>query len=191
MSQKAIKHTKEVIIKFLRMYLKNTKNYEHLLPPQIDTTHYIQTAVYDTEPDQLRSFPIVVITNGSGGLITGGLGDMAHELYDPRNQELVGYRYGGMYNFQLLIEIGCRSTPDREFLTDLITKALRFTLKRKMEAEGVLVTDVRYGGESVVNYDSNHIYVSTINVSTWSEWYDDITLLPIEEVNVSLNLNKK
>lgn len=184
MSYKAIKHTKEVIINFLQMYINNVQNYEHLLPPQIPEDHFLQTIVYDTEPEQLRTFPIIIVTNGSGGLVTSGLGDMAHELYDSRNGELLGYRYGGIYNFQLTIEIGCRSTPDREFLTDLITRTLRFNARRKMEAEGVLVTDVRYGGESVVNYDSNHIYVSTINISTWSEWYDDITLLPVEKVNI-------
>jgi hypothetical protein len=120
-------------------------------------------------------------------MVTSGLGDMAQEVMNPVTGEIMAYRYGGMYSFNLTIEVGTRGTLEREFLTDLVTKVLRFDLRRKMELQGVLIQNARYGGESVVNYDSNHIYVATINITTWSEWYEDVDLLPMDD---QLNINK-
>lgn len=177
---RALKHTKDVIIQNLRDYFNNVDNYKHLIPPQFDKDHFQKTVVWDTEPEDLRTLPLVVIIGGSGDMVTGGLGDMAQEVISQFTGEVVAYRYGGMYNFNLTIEIGTRSTLEREFLTDLVTQALRFTLRRKMELQGVLIHNARYGGESVVNYDSNHIYVASINIATWSEWYEDIDLLPMD-----------
>ena len=46
---------------------------------------------------------------------------------------------------------------------------------------------MRYGGESEVPYDSDKVYVSSIQFTTWSEWYQDIDLLDID--NIKLNFD--
>jgi len=169
------------------MYLANPKNYIHLISQEVDPTRYVNIDVYVTEPEDLRDFPVIIISGSSGEMITAGLGDMALELHNPITNELVAYRYGGIYEFNLTVEIGTRSTVDREVLTDLITHALRFAIRRKMEAKGVLVKSMRYAGETSVQYNSNNVYVSQINLSTWSEWYDDIELLPAESFDININ----
>lgn len=181
MRYSALKNTKDVIIQTLREYFANLDNYAYLIPPQFDKDHFQNIAIWDTEPEELRTLPLLVIISGVGDMITGGLGDMAQEVYDPITGEIIAYKYGGMYNFNLSIEVGTRGTLEREFLADLVTKALRFTLRRKIESQGVLIHNARYGGESVVNYGSDHIYVATINIGTWSEWYEDVELLPMND----------
>lgn len=183
----ALNKTKDVIVTYLRMYLANPKNYIHLISQEVDPTRYVNIDVYVTEPEDLRDFPVIIISGSSGEMITAGLGDMALELHNPITNELVAYRYGGIYEFNLTVEIGTRSTVDREVLTDLITHALRFAIRRKMEAKGVLVKSMRYAGETSVQYNSNNVYVSQINLSTWSEWYDDIELLPAESFDININ----
>lgn len=182
---KALKHTKDILISNLRGFLANPNNYSGLLPPQFEENHYVDTIIFDTEPEEVRSFPVIIISGVSGDMITSGLGDMAMEMHNGITNELQSYRYGGMYEFNITMEIGTKSTLDREVLSDLVSHALRFSIRRKMEAEGILVKSMKYGGESVVQYDSNHIYVTTVNLTTWSEWYDDITLLPVEDVTIN------
>jgi hypothetical protein len=177
----ALKHTKDVLIKNLRGYLRNYDNYKRMCPK--DFSH---TQIFDKEPNELRAFPIVILTGSSGQMITAGISaDFAMELRDE-NGDLRGYRYGGMYEFSITVEIGTRSTLDRERLTDLTSMAYRFHLRRFMEKEGILIKDMRYGGESEVPYDSDKIYVSTIQFTTWSEWYRDYDLLDIEDIDVSM-----
>lgn len=185
MHWQALKKTKDVIGNYLNMYLSNAENYSHLIPPQLDKDHYLQAQVYVTEPEELRQFPTIILSGSGGNMITSGLGDMALEIYDQRTGELMAYRYGGIYEFNITVEIGARSTLDREVCTDIITKALRFDLKRKIEAAGVIINNMHYGSESVLQYNSDHIYVATINFTTWSEWYEDIELLPLDGVKIN------
>jgi hypothetical protein len=146
----------------------------------------VKVPIYAAEPQELIEFPIVILSGGGGDMITGGIGDIAEEIYDPRTNELKAYRYAGMYDFSLTLEIGAKSTLEREVLTDLITIALKFILRRKVQEQGIVIKNVRYGGDSTTQYDSNHIYVSTINLSTWSEWYEDYEL-PAEDVEININ----
>lgn len=157
-----------------------------MLPKNIDPAAFYQLEreIWDTEPEQLRNLPLVVISGSTGNMITGGLGDMAAELYNSAG-ELIAYRYGGMYEFSLTVEVAARDTLEREVLTDIVTSALRFGIRRKMEAEGILVKDMRYGGESTLQYSSDRIYVSTINLTTWSEWYEDFDLMPVDKVSIN------
>ena len=186
MHWRALKKTKEEIISYLQMYLSNIDNYRHLIPSELSEEHFEVIRVYDTEPEELRVLPVIILNSGSGDMVTAGIGDMAQELYSD-DGELVGYRYGGIYEFNLVLEVGTKTTFSREFLTDLITKALRFQLRRKLEREGILIKNMRFAGESKIQYGSDSIFVSTINFSTWSEWYEDIELLPIEDVNINFN----
>lgn len=187
---KALKRTKDLLIYFLRVYFENKKNYECLIPSQVNADYYQQTRIFDTEPEDLRGFPVIIISGSNGTMITSALGDMAQEVYDPHTGELIAYKYGGIYDFNITIEIGCINTIDREIISDLVAKALRYYLRRKIEASGVIIKTMQYGGETTVQYDSKKIYVSTINLSTWSEWYDDIKLLPIDNVDIEIgNVN--
>lgn len=183
MKSTAIKRTKDILIKYLKAFIRNYDNYKHLCPKD-----YSHAEIYDKEPNVLREFPTVIITGSSGQMITGGLSDIAHEIHHPRTGELIGYRYGGMYEFNITIDIGTRSTLDRELFTDLITMAIRVHLRRYMDRAGIIIKDMRYGGESEVPYDSDKLYTSSIQFTTWSEWYQDIELLPLEDVTVEIEM---
>ncbi|MNB95370.1 hypothetical protein D3C81_414970 [compost metagenome] len=182
----ALKNTKDVLIKYLKAFLKNYDNYKHLCPKD-----YSHAEIFDKDPNVLRTFPTVIITGANGQVITGGLSDIAYEITDPETFEVIAYRYGGMYEFSINIEVGTRSTIDRELFTDLITMALRVHLRRYMEKNGVIVKDMRYGGESEFLYDSDKVYVSNIQFTTWSEWYQDVELLPLEEVTIEMEMKNK
>lgn len=184
MRANAIKHTKDVLIKYLRLYLNNYDNYKDFCDRDFAKDEIV---VWDKDPNDARKLPAVIITSGTGQLITSGLQDFAQEIYDERTGELISYRYGGIYELSLQVDIGARSTRDREILSDLITLAYRVQLRRAMQNEGILVKDMRYGNESDAPYDSDRIYVSSIQISTWSEWYQDVDLLTIQDVTINEN----
>jgi hypothetical protein len=151
---------------------------------------YSHVEVFDKEPNVLRQFPTVIVSGASGQIITSGFNDFAHEVRDG-DGELVSYRYSGMYEFGITIEIGTRSTLDRELFTDLVTLALRFHLRRYMDQKGILIKDMRYGSETEIPYDTDKIYISSIQFTTWSEWKQDIKLLPIEGITIDNEIYKK
>lgn len=177
----ALKYTKDVIIMFLRGFLENYDNYRKFCPKDFSSAK-----IFDKEPNELREFPLVIVSGGNGQMITGGLQDFAHELTNEYG-DLIGYRYGGMYEFNISIDIGTRSTRDRELFSDLIAMALRVHLRRYIEKEGIIIKDMRYGGESEVPYDSDKVYITSIQFATWSEWYQDIDLLDIGNINISFD----
>ncbi|MNI84544.1 hypothetical protein D3C73_1414600 [compost metagenome] len=43
---------------------------------------------------------------------------------------------------------------------------------------------MRYAGETEILYDSDKVYIATIQFTTWSEWYNDVTLLPLTGIDV-------
>ena len=185
-----LKHAKDVIIYYLRMYFKNKQNYLGLLPKNINDTVFDDMDIYDTTPEDLLKFPLLVVSGSNGSMITSGLGDFASEIYDSQG-DLNGYLYGGQYNFSITIEVATRTTLEREVLSDIVTSALRFAIRRKMEAHGVLITDMQYGSEATLKYDSNLIYQVPINLAVWSEWYDEFKLLPIDGINTSMTVTEK
>lgn len=187
---KALQSTKEKIINYLNLFLQNPDNYVHMLPDGIDIETISSAKVYDTEPNQLESFPMVIISNGSSNVITGGIGgDFSSELYDS-NGDLWGYRYGGMYDLSITIEVACRTVFEREFLSDLVLMALRVHLRRKLESIGILIKDARTNGESSVMLNAGKIYVGNLSLSIWAEWYNTIELTQIDNVNVKFNIQK-
>ena len=187
---KALQNAKEKIITYLKLFLQNPDNYLHILPENIDLETISECMVYDTEPSQLEKFPIVIISNGSANVITGGIGgDFSSELYDS-NGDLWGYRYGGMYDLTITIEVACRSVFEREFLTDLVLMALRVHLRRKLESIGILIKEARTNGESSVLLNAGKVYVSNLTLSIWAEWYNTIELTQIDNVNVNFNIKE-
>ncbi len=186
----ALKKTKDIIITHLKMYLNNEENYRHLVPKQLDVADIKGMSVYGIDPEHLRDFPTLIISGGSGSMVTTGLGDMAMEIYNDYG-ELEAYRYGGIYDFNLQAEIVTKSTLQREFLTDLVSKVLRFNIRRQMEAQGVLVQNVSYNSESSGQYDSNRIYIGTLGLKTWSEWYEDINLIPLSGVSIDSKISEE
>jgi hypothetical protein len=189
--ENAIKHTKDVFITFLRIYFNNPANYKNKLPIQISDEHFKETAFYDSEPEELRTFPTVIISASTGNMITSGLGDMCTEIKDPRTSAIIAYRYQGIYEFAITIDIGCRNPLDREVFTDLVAKALRFSLRRFIQNQGVIIKDVSYAGETTIDYNSDKIYVSQLRINTWSTWIEDVDLLDPNEFNVNVDMNLK
>jgi hypothetical protein len=184
--ENAIKHTKDVFITFLRLYFNNPKNYKNKLPRQISDNHFTEAVFYDSEPEELRKFPTVILSATSGNMITSGLGDMCSEVTDPRTGSIIAYRYQGFYEFTVTIDIGCKNPLDREVFTDLITKALRFSLRRYIQNQGIIIKDASYAGETTIDYNSDKIYISQVRFNTWSTWIEDVDLLDPNEFNMKL-----
>ena len=185
-----LKHAKDVIIYYLRMYFQNKQNYLNLLPSNMNDTVFDGMKIYDTTPEDLLKFPLLVVSGSNGSMITSGLGDFASEIYDSQG-DLDGYLYGGQYNFSIIIEIVTKTTLEREVLSDIVTSALRFSIRRKMEAHGVLITNMQYGSEATLKYDSNLVYQVPINLTVWAEWYDAFKLLPIDNISTSMTVKEK
>ncbi len=186
--ENALKHTKDVFIQFLRIYLNNPKNYRNKLPQQISDEHFTDCAIYDAEPEELRKFPTIIITAGSGNMVTSGLGDMCSEVIDPRTGSIIAYRYQGIYEFSLTIDIGCKNPLDSEVLTDILAKALRFSLRRYIQNQGVIIKDASYSGQTTIEYNSDKIYVTQLKFNTWSTWIEDVDLLDPDEFNINMSM---
>jgi len=186
--ENAVKHTKDVIIQFLRLYFNNPKNYKKKLPKQISDDHFLEAVFYDSEPEKLREFPATIISGASGNMVTTGIGDMCSEVVDPRTSSIIAYRYSGVYELSLIVDIGCRNPLDREVFTDFVAKALRFSLRRYIQNQGVIIKDVSYAGETTVDYNSDKIYVSQLRISTWSSWVEDVDLLDPDEFNINITM---
>ena len=111
---------------------------------------------------------------------------MCSEVTDPRTGSIIAYRYQGFYEFTVTIDIGCKNPLDREVFTDLITKALRFSLRRYIQNQGIIIKDASYAGETTIDYNSDKIYISQVRFNTWSTWIEDVDLLDPNEFNMKL-----
>ena len=186
----AIRHAKDVFVTFLRLYFENPRHYRNKLPRQISDELFKTTVFTAAEPEELRSLPMVIITAASGNIVTAGLGDMGTEIRDVRTGAVVAYRYEGFYELSFNIDVGCRTPLEREVLADLVAKAIRFDLRRFMQNNGILVKDLSYAGESVVDYNSDKIYTSQLRVNTWSSWVEDRQLLDPDEFDIRITMRE-
>lgn len=183
----AVKRTKDVVIRGLRDFFNNPDNYAHLLPKQLSYDVFIDMPIFDSFAEQLTKFPMIVVSNISGRMIAGGISnDFAYEHYN-HDGELEGHVYGGMYEFSLEVEIGTKTTLEREVLMDITTSALRFSLRRRLEYYGILIKEMSYGGENQIPYNSDMVFTSTLNMQTYSEWYEYYRLLPVKNINGNVN----
>jgi hypothetical protein len=188
----ALKHTKDVFIQFLRLYLNNPKNYRKKLPQQISDNHFTECDIYDAEPEELRKFPTIIITSNSGKMIRTGIGNnMCSEVIDPRTGSVIAFRYQGFYEFSLTVDIGCKNPLDNEVLTDIVAKALQFSLFRAIQNQGIIIKDCSYVGQTTLEYNSDKIYVSQLRFDTWSTWIEDIDLLDPDEFNMDLSMTTR
>ena len=188
---KALQYAKENIIKGLNAFIQNSDNYSHIIPDKLEIENLKNCIVYDTEPKVLENFPMIIVSNGNATIISGGIGnDFVKEITDL-NGDLCGYRYGGMYDINITIEVAARSVYEREAITDLIMMALRVYLRRKLEAQGILIKDTRTNSETSILINSDKIYINNLSLSIWAEWYEDIQLVsPIDNVNITFNVNE-
>lgn len=180
LQQNAITQTKDILIKYLRSFLKDPANYIN-----ITNVDYSEAQIFDKEPTALRVFPSILITAISGNYINSGIGDISSELYDEFGN-CIGYRYSGMFELPITIELATRTSKDRDLLSDLISFVLRVSLRRQLESTGILVKDMKYGGENEIQYDSDKVYIATLQLTTWSEWYNDVKLLPLTGIDVDI-----
>lgn len=178
----AITKAKDVLITHIRGFLTNIDNYKNICDRD-----YTQCEIYDKEPYALRSFPVILITAASGNYINTGIGgDMAGDLLNS-NGIGIGVRYAGQMELPITIEVGTRSTKDRDILIDLLSAAIKILFKRDLEANGIVVKDIRYGGESEILYDSDKLYIATLNITVWMEWtYDSLYHAPIKQINLDV-----
>lgn len=182
--ENAITQTKDILIEYLREFLANRDNYKDFCDAD-----YTSIEIFDKEPNILREFPSVLITAISGTYINSGIGDIAQELYDD-DGVCFGYRYSGMFELPISIELATRSSRDRDRLADLITMVLRVLIRRHLELAGIIIKDMRYAGESEILYDSDKVYIAALQLTTWSEWYKDVKLLPLTGIDINGNYKK-
>lgn len=185
MNNKALLYTKTIIVQFLRGYIYNSENYAHLLTDKITIEDIKKIQVYDSTPDVLTNFPMVVISGSNGDINNFGLADFKQEQYNEFG-DIMGYLYGGNYNFNLTMELATLSSYSNEFISDFLVNALRIYLYRKLEAKGILITSVKYNGDSTVTDKNNIIYISNIGLTVWNQWSEYIDLLDVKNVNVEI-----
>lgn len=177
----AITKAKDILITHIRGFLKNIDNYKNIC-----NRDYTQCEIFDKEPNVLRLFPVILITAASGNYINTGFGDMAGDLLNSDGIG-IGVRYAGQMELPITIEVGTRSTKDRDILIDLLSAAIRIIFKRDLEANGIVIKDMRYGGESEILYDSDKLYIATLNITVWMEWtYDSLYHAPIKQINMDI-----
>lgn len=186
MRQKALLYTKTTLVQFLRGYIHNSENYEHLLTDKITVDDIKKIKVYDTTPDVLVDYPIVVISGGSGDIQSLGLADFKQEQYNQFG-DVIGYLYGGTYNFNLTMEVATLSSYQHEFISDFLVEALRIYLYRKLEAKGIVILDMKYNSESTLNEANNVIFISNISLTIWSQWNQFVDLLDIKNVKIDID----
>ena len=178
----AITKTKDNIIKYLQEFFANKSNYSEY---GLDLS---EVEIFDKQPLILQNYPSILITAINGNYITSGLGDISQEIYDD-DGECIGYRYSGMLELPVTIEVASRTTPERDRLIDLLSITLRVLIRRQLEYEGILIKDMHYGGESEIMYDSDKLYIASIQFTTWSEWYQDVTFLPLKGIDIEYDNN--
>ena len=181
LENKAISEAKDTLIKYIRGYFQNIENYNN-----ITNSDFTNVMVYDKQPQELRSFPSILITAASGTFINAGLGDVAEELFDDDNV-CIGCRYSGILEFPITIETATRTTRERDVVSDLLNFMLRVYARRQLEAEGILIKDARYSGESEITYENEKVYISTLNCTIWLQWFRDVNYINIKEINLDIN----
>lgn len=186
MKQNALLYTKTTLVRFLRGYIHNAENYEHLLNDKITVDDIKQLQIYDTTPDTLISYPISVISGSNGDIQPLGLGDFKQEQYNQFG-DVIGYLYGGTYTFNLTLELATLSSYHTEFISDFLVNALRIYLYRKLEAKGILITSVKYNSDSTLMDKNNVVFLSNIGLSVWNQWNYYVDLLDIKNVNIDID----
>lgn len=182
--EKAITQTKDTLINYLRGFLYNTSNYQ-----DICDFDFSDCEIFDKEPNALRKFPTILLTSATGNFTTTGLGDLAGEIYNE-DGDAIGYRYSGILELPITMEIAVKTTRERDVLVDLIAMAFRVLLRRHLELAGVLIKDMRFVGENEITYDSDKVYIATIQFTTWSEWYRDVKFVyPFKKINLDVEMD--
>ena len=185
MQKKALFYTRTTLVKYLRGYIHNESNYQHLLNDKITVEDIKKIKVYDTTPDVLIDYPIVVISGSNGDVQQLGLGDFKQEQYNQFG-DIIGYLYGGTYTFNITIELSTLSSYQNEFISDFIINALRIYLYRKLEAAGILIMSAKYNSDSTVMDKNNVIYISNMGITVWNQWNEYIDLLDIKNVKIDI-----
>ena len=186
MNNKALLYTKTTIVNFLRGYIYNEDNYKHLLPDNISIEDIKNIKIYDGTPDVLTNFPMVVISGSNGDIQSLGLADFKQEQYNKFG-DVIGWLYGGTYNFNITLELATLSSFMNEFLSDFLVNALRIYLYRKLEKKRIIITSVKYNGDSTVNDKNNIIFISNIGFSTWNQWEEYVDLLNVKNIKVEID----
>jgi hypothetical protein len=188
----ALTYTKTTIIRMLRGYIYNSENYAHLLDDTKITVEDIKKCkVYDGYANILTEFPMCVVTGTNGTMNMIGLGDFKQEQTNEFG-DIIGYLYGGTYNFNINLEIAALTSYQADFLSDFFVNALRMYLYRKLEAEGILIINqVNYGGQQVINEKNNQIFIPTISFPVWTQWNQYIDLLDLKNINLEIDTKEE
>jgi len=181
----AIKRTKDLLILALRQFFKNKEHYSN-----ITNQDYSNIKIYDKLPEELVDWPSLLISADNCNFTPSGLSDIAQDIINDEGQ-VIAYRYSGMLESTITLETATLSSGQREDLSDLVMITLRVLLRRKLEAKGLLLkNDMKYVSESEIDYAGKKIYISSIQFSTWAEWFRDINLIDLNDINLNdIDLN--
>lgn len=179
-----IDKVKETIVRQLNDFLKKPRLYKDITQQPFDNTQ-----VHTEFPYRTKHLPLIAVSDSSSTSVFVDIrsSNFAHEISDEETGELFAYRYAGASQLSLSVDIATLSVPQRQKLTDLVMMWFQILARDTLNREGIQVTGLRMNNTSEVaqDQDPNFVYVATLGVELWVDWYIDIPVETIEEINVT------
>lgn len=76
----------------------------------------------------------------------------------------------GAWDQNFEIKVISESARDRDEITDIITVALQGTRRNELTKEGLFISKISTTGEQERAYSNDHLFMTSINLSTRTEW---------------------
>lgn len=180
-----IDKVKDTIVNQLNEFLKRPNLYKTITQQPFDNCQ-----VHTEFPYRAKHLPLITVseTGSTGQFVDIRAANFVHQISDEETGELFAYRYGGADNLSLAIDIATLAVPQRQKLIDLVKMWFQILSRDTLNREGIQVLAVRLNGTSEVaqDQDPNFVYTANVSVDLWIDWYLDIPVETVEEINVSL-----
>ena len=129
----------------------------------------------------VKKLPYIGVGHTSSNQYHIGLNQLQERLYDD-NGKLIGELWAGGWEGTFQIQIAAESTIEREELADLSSMYLIYIKREQLRENGVLIRNMSIGGESEEPYGSDYIYLTTLTLDIWTEWWEQILFENIDEI---------
>lgn len=114
------------------------------------------------------SLPGVILAFGRGVAI----GDK-HFIFISNDREMTAQEYSGKWEMNISLDIYAKDSYKIEEIIDLVTSNLQVYRKSDLDAEGIYLVDVSFGGESEQIFDEatgDMQYMGTVDYNFMTEW---------------------
>lgn len=178
-----IDKVKETLVKQLDTFLSKPNLYKEITQQAFDSTQ-----VHTEFPYRPKHLPLVAIseTSDSGEFVDIRATNFVHEIMDEETGDLFGYRYGGADKISINVDVATLSVPQRQKLTDLVKMWFHILARDVLNRQGIQILAIRLNGTSEVAQDQapNFVYLANLGVELWVDWYIDLPVETVEEINV-------